>query len=166
MPKEIQKTYLVQRRIRCAMIGTFVCSLMIILVASIIFFYMFLDDTLNLSVVSIFDAHTYSIVKDIIQVKRNDLMLVQNELKASSTLMIDLIERRNFNPYSLYQDFDQNDPTKYDELVTMQRLRKYLTNTMVEYSDYKRTGVLPPNEKIYWQYDPHFTRLDETKLEK
>jgi len=32
----------------------------------VIFFYNFLDTTLNISVVSIFDAHTYSIVKDII----------------------------------------------------------------------------------------------------
>ena len=80
---------------------------------------MFLDDTLNLSVVSIFDAHTYSIVKDIIQVKRNDLMLVQNELKASSSLLIDLIERRNFNRYSLYEDADPSDVSVYDEKVTM-----------------------------------------------
>lgn len=116
MAKEVQKTFLVQRRIRRAMIGTFVCSLLIILIASIIFFYEFLDSTLNLSVVSIFDAHTYSIVKDIIQVKRNDFMLVQNELKASASLIVDLIDRKNFNKNSLYENSD------------LTRLEKYLRN--------------------------------------
>lgn len=76
MAREAKKTYLVQRRIRCAMIGTFVCSLLIILLASIIFFYYFLQMTLDMSVVSIFDAHTYSIVQDIIDVKLNDFTLV------------------------------------------------------------------------------------------
>ena len=150
MAKEIQKTYLVQRRIRRAMIGTFLCSLLIILVASIIFFYMFLDSTLDLSVVSIFDAHTYSIVKDIIQVKRNDLMLVQNELKASSSLLLDLVERRNFNPYSLYEDADPSNPDIYDEKVTMRRLRKYLVSNNVRLNDFLRTGKEQPKDKIYW----------------
>lgn len=107
------------------MIGTFVCSLLIILIASIIFFYMFLDITLNLSVVSIFDAHTYSIVKDIIQVKRNDFILVQNEMKASASLILDLIEDKNFNKFSLYEDVAA-DPNVYDEERTMKRMEKYL----------------------------------------
>ena len=66
------------------------------------FFYMFLDQTLNLSVLSIFYAHTHSIVQDIIQIKRNDFILVQNELKSSGSIILDIIEGKNFNKYSLY----------------------------------------------------------------
>jgi hypothetical protein len=42
---------------------------------SITFFFVFLETTLKMSVESIFYAHTYSIVGDIIQVKKNDFML-------------------------------------------------------------------------------------------
>ena len=145
MAKEAKKTYLVQRRIRCAMIGTFVCSLLIILIASIIFFYMFLDSTLNMSVVSIFDAHTYSIVKDIIQVKRNDFILVQNEMKASASLILDLIEDKNFNKYSLYEDAAAG-PTVYDQ-VTMRRLRKYLRSAQIYIKEKQRTGSWPVDQR-------------------
>jgi hypothetical protein len=54
-----------------------------------------------MSVESIFLAHTHSIVGDIIQVKKNDFMLSQNELKISQNLLVDIMERRNFNPASL-----------------------------------------------------------------
>ena len=54
-----------------------------------------------MSVESIFLAHTYSIVGDIIQVKKNDFMLSQNELKISQTLIKELIEGSNFNFKSL-----------------------------------------------------------------
>ena len=119
MAKNDQKIYLVQRHIRCSMIGTFVCSLLIILTASIAFFYMFLQRTLDISVISIFDAHTYSIVNDIVEIKRNDFMLVQNELMASGNIIVDMIERTRMNNMSLYEDFDPLDKDKYDEVETM-----------------------------------------------
>ena len=61
------------------------------------FFFIFLEYTLEMSVQSIFLAHTYSIVGDIIQVKKNDFMLSQNELKISKGLINELIEGSNFN---------------------------------------------------------------------
>jgi capsular polysaccharide biosynthesis protein len=72
---EQETTYLIQRKICRGMICTFVVSLVLISSVSITFFFVFLDTTLKMSVESIFYAHTYSIVGDIIQVKKNDFML-------------------------------------------------------------------------------------------
>ena len=94
---EVEKTYLVRRKIRWGMICTFVVSLLLISTVSIMFFFIFLEYTLEMSVQSIFLAHTYSIVGDIIQVKKNDFMLSQNELKISKGLINELIEGSNFN---------------------------------------------------------------------
>ena len=60
-----------------------------------------------MSLRSVFLSHQNSIVKDIIEVKKNDFMLCQNELKLSKILMVDIIERnvpaRNkFNMRSIY----------------------------------------------------------------
>ena len=98
---EVEKTYLVRRKIRWGMICTFVVSLLLISTVSIMFFFIFLEFTLEMSVQSIFLAHTYSIVGDIIQVKKNDFMLSQNELKISQGLINELIEGSNFNFKSL-----------------------------------------------------------------
>ena len=57
------------------MICTFVFSLLLISGVSIAFFFVFLNTTLNMSVESIYYAHTHSILLDIIQVKKNDFML-------------------------------------------------------------------------------------------
>jgi hypothetical protein len=65
----------VRRKICRGMICTFVVSLLLISSVSIAFFFVFLKITLEMSVESIFLAHTYSIVGDIIQVKKNDFML-------------------------------------------------------------------------------------------
>ena len=54
-----------------------------------------------MSIENMFLSHTHSMVQDIIQVKRNDFMLVQNELKISRILLMDLIEKYNFNPKSI-----------------------------------------------------------------
>mmetsp|Transcript_14635 Transcript_14635/g.22694 ORF Transcript_14635/g.22694 Transcript_14635/m.22694 type:complete len:107 (+) Transcript_14635:89-409(+) len=83
------------------MICTFIVSLILISAVSIAFFFIFLDVTLDMSVESIFIEHTHSIVGDIIQVKKNDFMLSQNELKIASSLIVNLIERRGFNAKSL-----------------------------------------------------------------
>lgn len=99
--KEQDVTYLVRRKICRGMICTFVISLLLISCVSIAFFFLFLDTTLDMSVESIFYAHTHAIVGDIIQVKKNDFMLSQNELKISQSLIVDLIEGRNFNKKSL-----------------------------------------------------------------
>ena len=73
--KEGDVTYLVRQKICRGMICTFVISLLLISSVSIAFFFIFLDTTLDMSVESIFLAHTHSIVGDIIQVKKNDFML-------------------------------------------------------------------------------------------
>jgi hypothetical protein len=73
--KEQHKTYLVRRRICRGMISAFILSLILISSVSIAFFYYFLNVVTDMSVESIFIAHTYSIVGDIIQVKKNDFML-------------------------------------------------------------------------------------------
>ena len=86
------KTYVIQRRIECGMIATFVISLLIILGVSIFFFYYFLDQTLEMSVENVFIAATFSVVKDIVQVKKNDFMLAQNELLISQNLILELIK--------------------------------------------------------------------------
>jgi hypothetical protein len=54
-----------------------------------------------MSVENLFFAHTDAILNDIIQVKKNDFMLSQNELKISQGLIIDLVQRKNFNFESL-----------------------------------------------------------------
>jgi hypothetical protein len=88
------------------MICTFVVSLLLISSISIAFFFIFLDVVLDMSVESIFYAHTHSILGDIIQVKKNDFMLSQNELKITQAIIVDLIigaksMRGSFNPESL-----------------------------------------------------------------
>ena len=45
-------------------------------------------------------------------------------------------------------------------------MRKYLTNTIVESADYKRTGQMPAKNKIFWHLDLDFNRIDEQQLEK
>ena len=94
-------TYLVQRKICRGMICTFVLSLIIIAVASSRFFSYFIDQTLGMSVSNMYLSHLNAMVQDVIQVKRNDFMLVQNELKIAGILLMDLIERNNFNARSL-----------------------------------------------------------------
>jgi len=64
--KEKEVTYLVRQKICRGMICTFVVSLLLISSVSIAFFFIFLNMTLDMSVESIFYAHTYSIVGDII----------------------------------------------------------------------------------------------------
>lgn len=61
------------------MIANFVVSLGLIIGASIMFFYLFLDSVLDMSISSIFFAHTQAIIGDIIQIKLNDFHLNQNE---------------------------------------------------------------------------------------
>ena len=46
---------------------------------------------MDMSVESIFFAHTHSIMGDIIQVKKNDFALAQNELKITQAVIVDLI---------------------------------------------------------------------------
>lgn len=79
--------------------------------------------------------------------------------------MVDLIERRNFNPYSLYEDFDENDKEKYHEEVTMRRLRKYLVSNTVALNDFKRTGKDQPKDKIFWHLDLDFDKINDQELE-
>ena len=149
------------------MIGTFLCSLLIILIASIMFFYMFLDQTLNVSVLSIFYAHTHSIVQDIIQIKRNDFILVQNELKSSGSIILDIIEGKNFNKYSLYQDVDPNDSSVYDKEKTMSRIRKYLRNTQILIKESQEaSGTFPKKQYVNWHLDTDFSKADDEKLEE
>jgi hypothetical protein len=116
--KEKPKTYLIRRKISWGMICTFVISLLLILIVSISFFFFFLDQTLEMSVVSIFISHTHSIVGDIIQVKKNDFMLAQNELKIASALIVSLVMDRNFNKKSL------GGPNLND----LSRFKKYCSN--------------------------------------
>ena len=94
-------TYVVRQKICRGMICTFLLSLIIITVASLWFFIYFIDETLELSVTNTFLAHLNAMVQDVIQVKRNDFMLVQNELKIAGILIMDLIQRNNFNARSL-----------------------------------------------------------------
>jgi hypothetical protein len=86
-----------------------------------------LNTTLDMSVESIFYAHTHSIVGDIIQVKKNDFMLSQNELKISQSLIVDIIERRNFNRKSLLGP--NNDMSLFKEVA----------GSMYDYVKYKNT---------------------------
>ena len=98
-----------------------------------------------MSVESIFLAHTYSIVGDIIQVKKNDFMLSQNELKISKGLINELIQDTNFNKKSL-------GGPGLDDLTLF---KKYIYN----YYDYAtvlaETGQPPfEDKKILWQVRP------------
>ena len=77
------KSYLTQRKISGAMICTFVVSLGLLSSVSVAYFVVFLEITLDMSVHSIFIAHTHSIVGALVQVKKNDFMLSQNELRVS-----------------------------------------------------------------------------------
>jgi hypothetical protein len=142
--QEQEVTYLVRRKIRRGMICTFVISLLLISCVSIAFFFMFLDTTLDMSVESIFYAHTHSIVGDIIQVKKNDFMLSQNELKIAQRLIVDIHERRNFNVRSLLGPGNDLAPFKQ---LTM--------NAYDQLEHYKKTGEdLHENQRVSWWVGP------------
>ena len=47
-----------------------------------------------MSVENVFIAHTLTILKDIIQVKKNDFMLSQHELQISQGIIMDLISNK------------------------------------------------------------------------
>jgi len=68
-------TYLVGRKICKALVSIFVGSFLLILVIQYIFFFLFMDSTLDVSVESILYAHTYFIMKDIISLKKDDFIL-------------------------------------------------------------------------------------------
>ena len=123
--KEQETTYLVQRKICRGMICTFVISLLLISSVSIAFFFIFLDTTLDMSVESIFYAHTHSIVGDIIQVKKNDFQLSQNELKISQSLIVDLIEDKNFNKRSLLGPNNDLAPFKQLHVNTYENVKSF-----------------------------------------
>ena len=99
--KEPRKRYVVRQKICEGLIGAFGVVLLLIAIISIMFFHQFLTRVLNMSVENIFFAHTHSILNDIIQVKKNDFKLSQNELKISQGLIVELIQRKNFNYESL-----------------------------------------------------------------
>ena len=130
------------------MICTFVVSLVLISSVSITFFFVFLDTTLKMSVESIFYAHTYSIVGDIIQVKKNDFMLSQNELMISQTLIRELIEGANFNFKSLggprLNDLTQFNQYTYSAYKYQKQWQAFLDG-----------GDPPPEEnRVLWALKP------------
>jgi hypothetical protein len=137
------------------MICTFVVSLLLISSVSIAFFFVFLKITLRMSVESIFIAHTYSIVGDIIQVKKNDFMLSQNELKISYNLIKELIEGSNFNFRSL------GGPNLDD----LSLFNKY-TYSAYKYQKYVEENGEPPftDQKVMWALKPF--DYDEASFEK
>ena len=75
-----KKTYIIRGRIRFGMICPFFIALVAIVTVSIFFFYFYLDETLNMSIRDTYYKHTHEIIQDIIQVKKNDFLLSQNEL--------------------------------------------------------------------------------------
>ena len=75
-----KKTYIIRGRIRFGMICPFFIALVAIVSVSIFFFYFYLDETLNMSIRDTYYKHTHEIIQDIIQVKKNDFLLSQNEL--------------------------------------------------------------------------------------
>lgn len=147
---EQKKTYLIRRKICRGMICVFVFSILLILVSSIMFFFIFLDYTLEMSIESILISHSYSIVGDIIQVKKNDFMLAQNELKIGQLQIQSLIERRNFNRASLGGP-DLND---------ISRFKKYC-GSAYKYQKYVLDNGVPPIdfEQVHWYM--HSIEFDE-----
>ena len=88
-------------------------------------------------------------------------------MKASASLILDLIEDKNFNKYSLYEDADAADPTKYGK-ATMSRLRKYLRSAQIYIAEKQRTGSWPVygRQKVHWHLDTDFDGADDEELEK
>ena len=125
------------------MICTFVVSLLLISSVSIAFFFVFLDTTLKMSVESIFYAHTHSIVGDIIQVKKNDFMLSQNELKISKIMIMDLAQNINFNKRSL------GGPS-LPSSVDLTRFKKYCYSLY----DYIDKDIELEDAKVMWYLKP------------
>ena len=78
-----EKTYIIRGRIRFGMICPFFIALVSIVAVSIFFFDFYLDQTLDMSIRDTYFKHTHEIIQDIIQVKKNDFMLSQNELQIS-----------------------------------------------------------------------------------
>jgi hypothetical protein len=104
---------MIQKFISNSMIGTFLGSLVFLTGISLVFFFGLLENTIHMSLQSVFLSHQNSIVKDIIEVKKNDFMLCQNELKLSKILMVDIIERNDtsnnkFNMRSVYNSNGKN----------------------------------------------------------
>ena len=100
-PEGERKTYLIRRQICRGMICTFAAGLLLLSGLSVAWCVAFLDRVLDMAIRDVFFADTYSIAKDIMEVKANDFMLSQNELRISQRLIVDLIERRHFNSRSL-----------------------------------------------------------------
>ena len=82
------------------MMCTVFWGMLIVTAISITFFYAFLDDSLHKFVENVYIAQTFIIMKDIIQVRKNDFMLLQQELQISASFFQDIIDR-NFNIESL-----------------------------------------------------------------
>ena len=79
------------------MVLTFIACFVLVLVLSYSFFFYYTDYTLDISVENIFYSHIYQIMRDIIKLKKNDFLLSQNELKAAGPMIVEIIERNNFN---------------------------------------------------------------------
>jgi len=76
------------------------------------FFFNYLSFSLEISVENIFYTHIYQIMRDIIKLKKNDVLLSQNELNVAGPLIVEVIERKNFNPTFLLGPNEDLEPFK------------------------------------------------------
>jgi hypothetical protein len=90
----------------------FIATLLMILSASIVYFHVFLNNTIELTVESISLAHIHAMVNDIVEVKTNDFLLSQNELLISENLLVEIQERKNLN----FEVLLANDLARFKEI--------------------------------------------------
>ena len=73
------------------MIFIFIISLLFVAIISIGFFYYFLEEVLQISIENVYIANTINLINDIIQVKKNDFMLSQHDLKVTNRVILDIM---------------------------------------------------------------------------
>lgn len=104
-----------------------------------------------------FIAATFSIVKDILQVKKNDFMLVQNELLISQHLILELVKGNIFNKKSL------GGPNLDDINV----FNRYIGSEYLLNKEFAETGVMPKENRTYWFVDTEsFKNFDQADFDK
>lgn len=97
------------------MIVTFVAFLVVIFFYALGFFYLFRNGAIRDTVESLFLANVNHIVHDINEIKRNDFILQQKEMKVQQRAILDLLHKNRINPKALLGN--QNNLEPFNRLI-------------------------------------------------
>ena len=99
-----EQNYLVTNKIRKGMQNTFNIALVLITIGSLLLFAVYYQQSVRMSAVSVFYSNLWYNLEEVIRVKKEDFMLTQAQMIQASRFVVDVIERRNFNPQTLLSD--------------------------------------------------------------